>query len=266
MVNASANGAWTRPRPDWSRPAVGEVELFVPHDWFDLLADTPPGPEADADADARFAQLLAETFPAMDKATLDAGVDALLALRAAMFDAGIISHGVVNCPRDPAADPAEAARRVVESGDRSTWVTWHVLSALIEVPAVTPELDVGELMARLLGQDLDPDASHVESFATEMGCGTGLIMQPTFPSAAAAVAAGQPQGADAVANLDLPDPGPEPVRFGLAAALASAPGGGPALLVVGMSVDPTQVLELGCLVAAIAGNSRIHAASDPNQS
>lgn len=204
--------------------------------------------------------MIASTFPAMDKATVDAGVDALLALRASLLDAGIISHGVVNCPADDEADPAEVMRRVAETGDTSQWRSWHILSAVVTMPAIPLEVDTGELIARMLGQDLDPDASHVESFATEMGCGTGLILQPEFPSAADAAAAGGPAATDLLTDLDLDGVEPGPARYGLAVGLSTPLGGGASLLAVGMCMEPGQVLEVAALVAAIAGNSRVHPA------
>lgn len=235
------------------QPIRGEFELYRPADWFDLLEEGPRGPEADAAAERRFAELITGTFSKADGATRDAAVASLLAWRAGMLDAGLVSHGVVNCPRDLEADPDEAARRVVESGDMSAWTTWHVLTAAVDVPSAPAELDLGEFFARVLGRETDPDACYVESFDTEMGCGFGLIAQPTFPSAADAVSV---LLLDPVAlGVDAPSTGP--VQYGLAAALTTSPGGGPGLLVTGMCVDPEQVLEVAGLVALIAGNSRV---------
>lgn len=226
----------------------GEFELYLPQDWVDLLADGPCGPDADAEAEVRFAELLANAFPLMDQAMRDAGVEGLLAWRRAMLDAGLVSHGVVNCPRDAEGDVAEAARRLIASGDPSAWSTWHVLTSVVDVPAAPAELDLGEFIVRVLGQRMDLEACYLESFSTEMGCGIGLIVQPPISGAADAASALLP-------GLDRRDTGS--THYGLAAALTTGAGGGPGLLVAGMCVDPEQVLELAALVAMIAGNSRV---------
>lgn len=219
-----------------SGPVDVEVELFLPTDWYDVLADDLPGPEGDAAARARFLELLTSALPEADAVLIRDGAEALMGWRAAMWEQGVISHGIVNCPFDPdaAADP-------LPTSDGTGWVSWHILTAVVEFPPVSPDLNLGELLARMVGQKFSA-SSYVESFETDLGHGTGVLMRPELVPA---------EGAN---------PGGPGVRrcYGLAVAAASPSGGGTGLLVSGVCLDPEHLLEVAGLVAVIAGKSRVH--------
>ncbi|MGQ0630260.1 MAG: hypothetical protein ACT4P1_04400 [Sporichthyaceae bacterium] len=230
----------------------GQVELCTPHDWVELLAENPPGPEADAAARARFFDLIQTALPTADPTIAHAGAEALMAWRARMLSQGVISHGVINVPLDAAGDPLEAGAANIDR-----WACWHILTAVLHVPPISPELDLGEFVARVLGQHLDPSGSYLESFVTEVGCGTGLLLTPILdPSATADPNASGPPTAE-TPDENLTTTHAPPTHYGLAAALTCPPGGGTGLLVTGVCLDPVEIAALGAVVAVMAARSRV---------
>lgn len=220
----------------------GQLELYVPNGWIDLLG---AGSNVDDDHVARcnFAELLQQTLPALSPAEIEQCAEALLGWRRQLLALGAVSHGIVNCPAE--LRTVQPNQRV-DGGPR--WNAWHIVTAVTALPSLSSDVDLGELLARLIGSGLPHGAAHTESFATDMGCGAGLILQPPLAS----VSANQRD----LIETDLPSPG-EALRYGLAAALACRPGGGPALVVVGVCIDPEQVLDLAAVVAVIAGRSTV---------
>lgn len=223
---------------------LAAADLAVPGDWLDLLEENPPGPAADAAARDRFTDLVTATLPTATPETVTAATEALLAWRTHLQQHNVISHGVINVPLDEAGEPVDDP-----APGHPRWACWHVLTAVIAVPPVSAELDLGAFVAGALGQHLDPQASYVESFATDLGCGTGLLLQPALDPAAL-----QEAGAIATTN--------DAARFGLAAGLTCPPGGGLGLLVTGACLDPAETVPLAALVANIAARSRVPAAED----
>jgi hypothetical protein len=206
-----------------ARRALGVVDLYAPQDWFDVLADDnePTG--------EHFADLVARTCPQASREVQGAMVQSMLAWRAALRDQGALAHGVVSAPH-PAGGHA----------------AWHVLAGVVDLPEAQ-DVDLAAVLVRQMEHDLDPEASWVESFETDMGLGVGFLAQPGIsPDITLLAGMPTPVGAEAA-----------PVRFGLAAALACPPTGGFGLLVVGACVDPGHVLELAAVVAIIAGRSTI---------
>lgn len=248
------------PLVDGPGTAGGEVDLFLPTDWLDVLDGRVSGPEVESRARARFADLIATTLPTADSGTVAAAVEALMTWRVSMLALGAVGYGIVSTPVDHSGEPIS-----IEAADAATpWVCWHVLVCAVAIPPAPAEADLGELLARALGRCIDADVAHVESFATDMGCGMGLLAQPAidravgiFDPADVDPATGEPSGALTgpvpVASEHLP------ARYGLAAALTCAPGGGTGLLVTGVCLDPGQLLSLGSLIAVIAARSRIEA-------
>lgn len=207
------------------------------------------------------------TYPRADLVTVEAAVDGLMAWREVVMGHGVLSHGIVNCPYifDADVGPAVASGATpgASTAGRPGWASWHVLTAVVRIPPVSPEFDLGELLARLVGAQLDPEAAAVESFTTVMGCGTGLVLQPSISVPADAAQAWNGI-ARALAEEGIDSPGANSLRYGLAAALAFPAGGGLGLLVTGMCMDPRQVLEVAGLVAVIAGRSHVGNLDDAN--
>ncbi|MGY1914447.1 hypothetical protein [Blastococcus sp. SYSU DS0973] len=207
------------------------AELCVPADWAELLL-----PDDDA-AHACFDELARATWPSGPVEVRAAAARALLSWRAAVLARGAVSHGVVSAPH-PGGGTA----------------TWHVLSAVVTLPAVG-EVDLGALLAELLRAQGAEELLHVEAFETDLGLGVGLVAEHTVvppPQLGALVA----RGIEVVAG---------PVAVGVAAALACAPGAEQGLLVVGVSLAPEQVWEVAGLVAVVTGRSRLHPAPSGDQ-
>lgn len=234
---------------------TGEFSLYLPADWLDLLADGP-GPEADDAARGRFFDLAAATYPRADRMIIEATVDGLMAWRSVVLSRGVVSHGVVSCPF-PADTDAEAPLAPEPGADSKSRASWHVLTAILRVPRLSPDCDLGELLARMVGAQLDPGGSYIEAFTTDMGCGVGLLLQPTIPAETGAATSAWDQVASTLAENGVTTTTQTSRRYGLAAALAFPAGGGPGLLVTGICMDPTQLLELAGLVAVIAGRSKV---------
>lgn len=205
------------------------VDLYVPGDWFDVLADET----VDA-ARKRFADLVDQSYPRADPSHRAAFVQVLLDWRELMLDAGALVHGLVSAPTP-------------DGGHAS----WQVLVGPAPVPD-SNEVDLATLITRVLGQELDPQAAVVESFETDLGCGVGLIAQPEIAPPTDLPAEIAALGVAAT----------EPVRVGMAAGLSFPPQGGLGILAVGVSFDPNQVLELAAIIAVIAGRARFRDGSE----
>lgn len=129
-------------------------------------------------------------------------------------------------------------------------VLWQICSGVVEVGRLDPELDVGSVLTRLLGQQLEGGDHYVESFPTAIGAGAGLISTVQVLADGTVTLAPNPVPADSTG------PAPE-ATLGLAVGLAVPPGGGRGLLVVGQCLNAEQVRELACVVALMAGKSTI---------
>jgi hypothetical protein len=216
----------TAPAPAPAAASVsGVVDLCVPADWAEILL-----PDAE-EAQSYFAQLVRQTWPNGSEQLWRGGTEVLLSWRSTMLDRGAVSHGVVSAPH-PDGGTAQ----------------WHVLTSVVELP-VAPELDVTAMLAELVRAQ-GHDVQYVEQFETDMGLGVGMMGQHEVAP---------PAGLEALAARGLTTVD-EPVRVGMAAALACEPGAAHALLVVGVCLDPDQVVELAGLVAVIAGRSRVRPA------
>lgn len=210
--------------------ALGEIRLFVPTDWFDLMAD---GADEDAARD-RVADVVRRSYPHQDDATRADFTDAMMAWRRRLFDDGVVMDGLIAVP------PGQAG---AERG-----ATWQVMAGVVELPAADPDIDLGEVMVRLAGAQPGSDTAYLESYTTDMGLGFGYLDRPVLgadgPAAVPGATTAPPADAAGVVS-----------QVGLAVALACPPGGGRGLLVVGTCLDPGQVYGLGALVAVIAGRS-----------
>jgi len=217
---------------------LGEIELFVPTDWFDLLED---GWDDDA-ARARIEDLVGRSYPRQDAGTRAEFVQAMMLWRRTLLDQGVILDGLVAVPPEQTGDEHGA--------------TWQVMAGVVDLPTLDPDIDLGEVVARLLGSRPDAGTAYTESYPTEMGLGFGLLDRPVLLR----------DGSMAVPGSGVAPPEDESevvAQVGLAVALACPPGGGRGLLVVGNCLDSTQVYGLGALVAVIAGRS-VFATADRN--
>ncbi|MGY2082761.1 hypothetical protein [Blastococcus sp. SYSU DS0539] len=205
---------------------AGLVELCLPRDWTELLLPD------DEEARDHIDRLLRGTWPGGPAEVWTGGTRALMDWRAAMLDAGVVSHGVVSAPRD-----------------RGAAAMWHVQSSVVPLPPVA-DVDVSAVVAELVRARWGAGPHHVEAFETDMGLGAGVVAERTVlpPARLGDLVGGGPE--------IVAPPGP----VGVAVALACAPRGTHALLVVGVSLDPAQVWELAGLVAIIAGRSRLQPA------
>lgn len=208
---------------------TGRIALYIPQDWFDLL----DGEDVET-ADRRFQDLIDRSYPHENRHVRRDFTEALLHWRTSMLHQGVIAQGIVTVPEDGENGP----------------VTWQISAGVVEVPKAPVDINLTALMEQQLGSRLRDREVHLESFPTEMGLGFGVITQPEFSRD------GQ---FDAFPPLrDSSDPAAlksERVRIGLAIVLATPPGGGLGLLVIGYSLDPEQVLPLAAVVATIGGNS-----------
>ncbi|MDI6519203.1 MULTISPECIES: hypothetical protein [Streptomyces] len=206
-------------------PAAGAVNLYAPTDWFDLVEDI-----SEDSARARYEDLINRSYPQHEPSVRADFTAALLTWREILRKQGLISYGLVTVP---AKDGGPAV--------------WQIMAAVVDVPTVQADLDLGEVAVRLLGEELEGRAAYTESYPTQMGLGLGIISQPVmspegdltlFPAEEAQ------SGADASVG-----------RIGLAVSLSCPPGGDHGLLVVGNCLDPEQVVPLAGVVAVIGGNS-----------
>ncbi|MGW5736207.1 MULTISPECIES: hypothetical protein [Streptomyces] len=207
----------------------GQVDLFVPPDWFDLLAD---GSDREATR-VRCAELVRLTYPNTPADRREKFVDGLMECHERYLADGALMYGVITAP-------------LPSSGEQAVW---QVQAGVVAVPPTPAEVDLGELMSRVFDAQLEDKVAYVERFTTEMGIGFGFLSQPSFP-----------------VPRDWGEEIPSGVRTGLAGALACPPEGGKGLLVIGTCLDPHQVRELAALVAAIAGNSVFVPGASPTSS
>ncbi|GAA5213201.1 hypothetical protein LV779_13005 [Streptomyces thinghirensis] len=196
----------------------GEIQLFVPPDWFDLMAD---GTDRDATRE-RCADLVRRTYPDTSAERREEFTDGLLYCYDRYFADGVIMYGVIT-----ASLPSTGAQAV-----------WQVYGGVVAVPGRPDELDLGALLSKVFDEQFAGATSYVERFSTDMGLGFGFIAQPPVrpPS-------------------DWESESASDVRTGLAGVLSCPSDGGRGLLVIGTCLDPDQVRELAGLVAVIAGHS-----------
>jgi hypothetical protein len=219
---------------DVARAALGEVRLYVPNDWFDLL-ETGFDDEA---ARARITELIRLSYPERDSELRGIFVEAVMTWRMALLQQGTLLHGIVCVP--PAEIPGGAA--------------WQVMAGVVNVPPIVADLDLGEVVARLLGDEFKDQQMYTEAYATAMGLGVGAVARPHLDQTGAMVTPdGLPGGST---------PREQTTQIGLGIALSCPPSGGYGLLVVGSCLDPDHTAALGSLVGVIAGGSII-SASDP---
>ncbi|GAA1929652.1 hypothetical protein GCM10009837_64180 [Streptomyces durmitorensis] len=202
-------------------PDTGTVRLFAPDDWFDLAADIDE--EA---AHARCTDLIDRSYPHREPGLRADFTAALMAWRQALREQGVIMYGLVTVP-DSEAGPA----------------VWQIMATVVEVPRVGNDLDLGEVVSRLLGQELTGRLVYTEAYPTRMGVGLGVISQPSM----------SPDGE--LALFPHPDLGGDDSHIGLALSLSCPPSGGRGLLVVGNCLESEQVVALAGVVALIGGNS-----------
>lgn len=197
---------------------LGQVKLYVPPDWFDLMAE---GTDWDATR-ARCAELVRRTYPDTPEERREAFTDGLMDCYDRYFADGVLMYGVMTAPL-----PSTGAQAV-----------WQVHAGLVKVPSTPAELDLGTLMSRVFDEQFQERAAYIERFTTDMGFGIGFLAQPL-------VHVPEDWADDVDADL----------RTGLAGVLSCPPEGGKGLLVIGTCVDPDQVRELAGLVAVIGGSS-----------
>ncbi|MEV7884228.1 hypothetical protein ACWD3I_37345 [Streptomyces sp. NPDC002817] len=196
----------------------GEVKLFVPSDWFDLLAD---GRDRAATR-ARCADLVRLTYPDTPPERREEFTDGLLYCYDRFLADGVLMYGVITAPL-----PSTGAQAV-----------WQVYGGVVAVPERPEEMDLGVLLTQVFDEQFAEKAAYIENFNTDMGLGIGFISQPPVLV---------PRDWDGDAGTDM--------RTGLAGVLSCPPEGGKGLLVIGTCLDPDQVRELAGLVAVIASRS-----------
>ncbi|MFD6436145.1 hypothetical protein ACFWFC_25840 [Streptomyces venezuelae] len=205
----------------------GQVNLFVPPDWFDLLAN---GPDREATR-VRCEEIVRRTYPETPPDRRKDFVDGLMACHERYLADGALMYGVITAPL-----PSTGKQAV-----------WQVQAGVVAVPDVPEEVDLGELMSRVFDAQFKQQVAYCERFTTDMGLGFGFLSQPDVP-----------------VPEDWEDEVPADLRTGLAGALACPFEGGRGLLVVGTCLNPEQVRELAALVAVIAGNSTFAPAASPD--
>ena len=198
---------------------AGVVDLCVPADWAEIVL-----PDAEQ-AQHTFADLVRRTWPRGPEELWTAAAEVLHGWRRVLMERGAVSLGLVSVPR--------------EDGPRAEW---QVLTSVVELPA-EPDVDVTAVLARVV-EEQGENVLHVERFDTDMGLGVGLVAEREIRPLQ-------------VPGMPVVAPGGEPVRAGVAAALACEPGARHGLLVVGVFFAAEQVTELAALVAVIAGRSRV---------
>jgi hypothetical protein len=196
----------------------GEVNLFVPPDWFDLMAD---GTDREATR-ARCADLVRLTYPNTPLERREEFTNGLLYCYDRFLADGVVMYGVITAPL-----PSTGMQAV-----------WQVYGGVVAVPERPAEMDLGKLLAQVFDQQFAEKMAYVEKFPTDMGLGFGFISQPPV-----------------LVPRDWEGDAGKEMRTGLAGVLSCSPDGGRGLLVIGTSLDPDQVRELAGLVAVIAGRS-----------
>ena len=199
-------------------PPLARADLALPEGWTDLLLDVD-----DEGAPGHYLGLAEAAFPGAGSALLEQVRDGLLRWRAVLQQHQVLSSGIVS---QPATDDAPA-------------VQWQVLTALVELPAWSHELDLGAVLATLFAEAGDSTV-HAEAFPTDLGLGFGVLALPTLTFTRSAL------GLEQV---------PPPLQVGLALGLTAAPGSRAGLLTMGTCLDPEQLVELGAVVATVTGGS-----------
>jgi hypothetical protein len=208
-------------------PAPGETPpaalLELPADWFNILEDQ----DDIVAARRRYESVLQRIFPTMEPQAREQGVEALLAWRETIWNAGFLTHGIMTAPPTDDSGP----------------LLWQILITLVKLPDLHQEINPGAMLARLMNQKAE-DALHVEHFETRLGFGAGLVsLTPLAPRLR------QPQNPYTMS--------------GSAAAISCPRGGGWSILVMGISYDPDQAAQLGWLVGQIAGHSTLEEQEEP---
>ncbi|MGW3508088.1 hypothetical protein [Streptomyces sp. NPDC000994] len=212
--------------PTTRRQISGAVELYAPTDWFDLVADAD-----EASARERCADLINRSYPEHEPSLRADLTVALMEWRRILRERGLITYGLVCVPEEDGG-PA----------------VWQILASVVEVPTVRTDINLSEIMVRLLGEELEGRQIYTESYPTRMGLGLGVISQPVMsPDGELTLFPTQEQETAAETSAAG--------RIGLAISLSCPPGGERALLVVGNCLDAEQVVPLAGVVAVIAGNS-----------
>jgi hypothetical protein len=196
----------------------GEVDLFVPPDWFDLMAD---GTDRETTR-ARCAELVNATYPNTPAERREVFTNGLLYCYDRFLADGVLMYGVITTPL-----PSTGAQAV-----------WQVYGGVVSVPERPDEMDLGELLTQVFDQQFSEAMAYVEAFSTDMGLGFGFISQPPVLV---------PDDWEGDAGREM--------RTGLAGVLSCPQDGGKGLLVIGTCLDPDQVRELAGLVAVIASRS-----------
>ncbi|MGW7085914.1 hypothetical protein ACWGH2_20825 [Streptomyces sp. NPDC054871] len=206
--------------------AMGTVKLFVPQDWFDLLEDG-----ADRDATRRrCTEIVQRSYPTVPQERQAQFVDALMAWYEHLLTGGTVLYGIASGPLP---------------GDAKAIANWQVMAGVVDVPAVSEELDIGALLAASYGSQTD-EPSYQESFTTDLGIGFGAVTQSTIQTP--------------------PDDGDDETlsaQIGVVRALTCPPGGGKGILFVGVSLDPSHVGELAGLLAVMAHRSTFGDPAEP---
>ncbi|MFB7929105.1 hypothetical protein ACFC4C_08340 [Streptomyces sp. NPDC056039] len=198
--------------------APGNVHLFVPSDWFDLLED---GNDTEATR-RRCAELVRQSYPAVAPERQTHFVDALMAWYKHLLASGTLLYGIVSGPMPDNPDVV---------------ANWQVMAGVVDVPETSDELDIGSLLSTAYGTQAD-EPSYQESFTTDMGVGFGFVTQSTIRT-----------------PPDDDDDQMMSAEIGVVGALTCEPGGGKGILFIGVSLDPRFVGELAGLLAVMAGRS-----------
>ena len=203
------------------------IRLALPGEILDLL-ESPD----DASARAHFETTVAELFPSLDTDRRRLMVEGLMGWRANALGRGQLMQGFVALPAGATHDGTTFDSQVV----------WQVIAGVVPVP-VTGEVDAGEIVSRYLGQQVDPATAYVESFPTRMGWGAGLLTTVPLLS--------DPDQTVGLAERGFPG------RLGIALAVAAPVDAPYGLLVIGLCLDGETTVDLGSMVAYIAGQSEL---------
>ena len=203
-----------------ARPDLGQVNLFVPADLFELTTPEDPS-EARRQLEVRFGEMFGRMGD-QQRLTL---VDGVMAWREKLDEIGVVMHAMAAVP---ATDEHAAAH-------------WHFFAGVVDTVPLG-DIDAGEVLRRYL--DTQPLAEHryTESYPTAMGWGLGIVTRDVVRLDALPVGA-----------THMPPDQP----IGLAVGLSGAPDESLALLVVGICFDIERTLEMASIVAVIAGESVI---------
>lgn len=134
------------------------------------------------------------------------------------------------------ARPGLLSHGVVDVHRDGLHATWHVVTSVVPVPR-HPEVDPAAVLSRMLGH-ASPEA-YVETLDTPLGRAVAMLEEPVQTRSDGKAA---------------------PSAYGRATVLALPRGTGLGLLVVGVCVDPEQLIDLAALVTLIATRSTVTAA------